>query len=350
MKELRIDRVEIKDCEEFVLPGDDSYVVAVHASGESGWYGPVSGAVAALIEARIAPFVVGNAVADHDGLLALLQGALGAPVETVASWAVGAVDCAVWDLHARAERCPVTALIDRASRCSSVPAYASWLKLDPDADAGLDAVRRTASQGWPFTKWSLRADTRLDTGANAERLASLVRRVTDAIGAPAAFDALWTWDGALAACFGETVDPAGLIWLEEPLATGDAWAYSILARSRTPVALGERLRLGDEPAPLLAVQALNALTLDVVGCSGITAAIRLTRHAIASGTPVYPHGRSLAPAVHLAAAFPDAIPAVEYQIQWEPRRQRLFTEPIECHAGRVVVPQGPGLGPVPRRR
>jgi L-alanine-DL-glutamate epimerase-like enolase superfamily enzyme len=266
------------------------------------------------------------------------------------SWAVGALDCAVWDLHARAEGCPVAALLSAAGHRASVPAYASWLRLDVDAAPNTDSISRVASEGWRFTKWGLRPNPRLDVEDDAHRLAMLVKGVAEVAGAPAAFDALWAWDQALTLRFSEVVDQAGLVWLEEPLSTYNLPCYAALAASGPSVALGERLHLGDDPTGLLRLTGLGAFTLDVVGCGGLTTATRLTEQARAAGVPVYPHGRSLVPAVHLAAAFPDAVAAVEYQVQWEPRRQQLFTETMPCDGGQVLVPVAPGLGPVPRRR
>ncbi|GAA3766780.1 mandelate racemase/muconate lactonizing enzyme family protein [Plantactinospora mayteni] len=350
MSRPRIESIETVDCSDLVMPGDDAYLIAVRAAGHTGWYGPVSGPVAILLDTCVAPFAIGVPVVDHDNLLIRLHRALGAPLGTLASWAIGALDCAVWDLHGRMEERPVSVLLGSSGDQSAVPAYASWLRLDLGAGFSARMVRRVAGQGWWFTKWSLRPDPQLDVEADAKRLALIVRQVSETVGAPAAFDALWSWDDALMLRFGELVDPAGLVWLEEPLNAYDMARYGALATPRPPLALGERLHLGDDPMPLLGLPALRAFTPDVVGCGGLTAALSMVRQAMAIGVPVYPHGRSLVPAVHLAAAFPDAVAAVEYQVQWEPRRQTLFVDPIQCDAGRALVPEAPGLGLTPRRR
>lgn len=348
MNDLLIDKVEIVDCADLVGPGDDAQLVAVHAAGLTGWYGPVSAAAAALLDGRVAALALGASVTNHSGLLARLRRGLGVSVGTPTSWAIGALDCAVWDLHGRAEERPVAALLAADVR-SHVPAYASWLRLDIHT-ADPETIGHVVRQGWLFTKWSLRSNRDLPVGEDSERMADAVHRVTEAVGSRAAFDALWTWDEALALGFAERVDHTEMIWLEEPLARYDAARYTDLVASCPPLALGERLNIGDDPSALLGLRGLSALTIDVVGCGGLTVAASLLAKATAVGVPVYPHGRSLVPGVHLGAAFPDAVAAVEYQLQWEPHRQRLFTDPLECNGGRIVAPSTPGLGPIPRRR
>src|SRR2546428_474443 len=77
----------------------------------------------------------------------------------------------------------------------------------------------------------------------------------------------------------------------------------------------------------------RAFTLDVVGCGGLTRAVELLEQACVAGIPIFPHGRSLIPAVHLAAAYPHAVTAAEYQLQWEPTRQLLYAEPWQPMRG-----------------
>ncbi|MBT1185738.1 hypothetical protein HET69_17425 [Streptomyces sp. CJ_13] len=63
--------------------------------------------------------------------------------------------------------------------------------------------------------------------------------------------------------------PAALVWLEDPAPTHDPRAYRQL---RTlPPAVGERLTLADDVPAVLAAIRPAALTLDVVGCGGLTA-------------------------------------------------------------------------------
>lgn len=93
----------------------------------------------------------------------------------------------------------------------------------------------------------------------------------------------------------------------------------------------------------------EAFTFDVVWCGGITEARGWLGAALDARVPVHLHGRAFLPAVHLAAAFPDAAGAVEYQVVWEPRRQRALRGTLRPDGGHVVLPDRPGLGMEVRR-
>ncbi|MGH8885165.1 MAG: enolase C-terminal domain-like protein [Egibacteraceae bacterium] len=349
MSEPLIDQVSVLDRSDLAGPGDDPHVIVVHAGGTTGWYGPVGHSVRTVIQHGLASLALGSPVTDHDGLVARLREGLRQSTEAAVSWAIGALDCAVWDLHGRIADQPVAALLSSSAVPRPVRAYASWLGLDVADSSEVNRMRRVAEQDWLFTKWSLRRDPRLDTDDDAERMAGIVRRIRKDLGSPAAFDALWGWDDALTSSFAERVDPTWMVWLEEPLEAYELERYEALG-SCPPLALGERLRIGGDPRPLLRHPHLVALTLDVVGCGGLTLAVELLREATTAGVQVFPHGRSLVPAVHLAAAFPGSVTGVEYQVQWEPRRRRLFATHVTCDNGRLRVPDSSGLGIVARRR
>jgi L-alanine-DL-glutamate epimerase-like enolase superfamily enzyme len=341
-----IDKVRVVDLRDWAGPGDDGLFVAVEGAGRTGWYGPIADDAARYIDAFIAEVVVGDSFIDHSVLHKALRQAIGTCANKAGSWAIGAVDCAAWDLHGQVAETPVANLLS-PSLISTIPLYASWLRLDLTDSSTLDAVARVGSAGWSFTKWGLRRGLVGDSPVEATRLARAARRVVAALGEAPAFDAIFTWDTQLMMAFVDQFDPAMLLWLEDPLATRDPGAYTDIGEF--PLALGERLLVGDNAAALLA-RRLRAFTLDVVGCGGLTRAVELVTEADAAGVPVFPHGRSLIPAAHLAAAFPQTIPAAEYQLQWEPIRQLLYTEPWLPLEGQLILPRTPGLGLTPRSR
>ncbi|GGJ90424.1 hypothetical protein GCM10010123_20370 [Pilimelia anulata] len=320
--------------------GDDHHFVAVTAGEWRGWYGAVSRPVA-VRAAKLASLLTGHSVDDHAGILAKLTPHA---VDSVDSWAIGALDCAVWDLHAKHTNLPVAALLTGQAP-AAVDLYASWLNLDLHRPYATRDMVELARQGWLFTKWALRRPfNRPDTAA--QDLATAVTQVAAIVGQPAAFDALFTWNNDLLRRFRSWVDLAALRWLEDPLAATDATGYRTFTR-RLPIAVGERLSLDMDPADVLGFGPA-ALTLDVVGCGGLTRAIGLAERAHRAGILTYPHGRSFVAGVHLAAAMPHAVRAVEYQLPWMPRRQRLLAHDWTPDSGRLPAPGEPGLGADPR--
>ncbi len=325
--------------------GDDDCFVVARSGRETGWYGPVSAPVASFVRDQIAEVVVGHSVEDHRELYHKMRAVTRIFPSATAPWALGSVDCAVWDLHARINQAPVAALLS-AAPAPRVRLYASWLRLDHCDPKSLPVIADIGRAGWSFTKWGLRRKADEPSVKEAKRLARAVHVVAAALGTAAAFDAVFTWDEAFMAEFASRVQTSALLWLEDPLPCPVISIYEMMGQT-VPLATGERLMDYDDGMPLLSAK-LTALTIDVVGCGGLTRANDLVKAASERGVKVYPHGRSFVPAVHLAAANPDAVPAVEYRLQWEPRRQYRYAAPLRPNRGVVTVPETPGLGARPR--
>lgn len=343
--DIRVDRVEV-----VTVPGFgscDRTFVAARAAACTGWYGPIAESYSRAAE-LLGPTVTGEPVTDHRRLSQLL-GSVCDPGDKASSWAAGAIDCAIWDLHGRLASVPVAGLL-AASPTSAVLAYASWLRLDVMDPGNMGAVAATAAHPWRFTKWGLHVDDPDAASVGASGLAAAASRSALHAGGQVALDAIGSWTPRLVEAFADHVDPSMLMWLEDPLPRHLLDQYQVLAATGLPFAVGERLLAGEDPTRLIDVVRPAAFTLDVVGCGGLTRAIDLVALAGSAGVPVYPHGRSLVPAVHLAAAFPDTVVAVEYQLQWEPVRRSLYAESWLPRLGQLRVPASPGLGATPRSR
>ncbi|MFM9572156.1 enolase C-terminal domain-like protein [Streptomyces turgidiscabies] len=346
---IRIDRIEVVDVRDVEPTDDDTAFVALHAAGETGWYGPVNTAIASYADKILAPTVIGADATDHQALRQCLLGPAVASPDPHAPWAMGAIDCAAWDLHGRLDGRPVADLLTAKTAHRSVPAYASWLTRELTGPVSSDVLREVLAGGWAFTKWGLRCPSPHDATEEARALVRAVEHAAEETGTRIAADAVGTWTPSLALAFAERVDPSALIWLEDPLPRHDLRVYGQLAATPAPVAIGERLSLREDPATVLDTTRPVALTLDVVGCGGLTRAVEVLATARARKVPVYPHGRSLVPGIHLAAAFPEAVPAIEYRLQWEPGRQRLYDHTWFPEHGHLRLPESPGLGTIPRR-
>ncbi|MEU2856099.1 enolase C-terminal domain-like protein [Streptomyces syringium] len=320
--------------------GDSRHAVLVRAGGAVGCFGPLDDLPAALVAARLGRAATGWPVADHEGLARHLFAQLGAHRPGLGSWAVGAVDCAVWDLHGVLEDAPVAALLSPGAMAGRVAVYASWLSLDLRTAEAAQAVRRVAGQGFAFTKWSLRA------GESPRSMAALAGQASMWAGHPVAVDALGTWDAALSRAVARALPAGAVRWVEDPLPETDCEEYRALRQtgSPLPVAFGERVASTAQAHRLLARCRPAAFTFDVAWCGGLTEAVRLLSLARAHAVPVHLHGRSFLPAVHLAAAFPGSAGAVEYQVVWEPRRQRALTHICQPRSGHIALSDRPGLG------
>ncbi|MEU0308886.1 enolase C-terminal domain-like protein [Streptomyces cyaneofuscatus] len=342
-----IDRVRVERLDEDVAGpwarGDSRFAVVVEAGGMDGVFAPVDELPAALVATWLGQSALRHPVTDHTGLLRRLLAELGPHAAGLGRWAVGALDCAVWDLHGRLADLPVAALLsDRPT--PQVPVYASWLSLDLNAASAAESVKATAGEGFAFTKWALR-------DAEVREIALLARRAAQWAGQSVALDALGTWGHLRTMDVAPLLDSEAVRWVEDPLARTDRTAYTRL-RCRSeglPVAFGERLSHVEDARALLEVCRPEAFTFDAVWCGGITEAQGWLGAAHDVRVPVHLHGRAFLPAVHLAAAFPHAAGAVEYQVVWEPRRQRALRGTLRPDGGHVVLPDRPGLGVEVRR-
>ncbi|MFI9626436.1 enolase C-terminal domain-like protein [Streptomyces sp. NPDC052042] len=337
-----IDRVRVERLDESVAgpyeAGDSRFAVVVEARGVAGVFAPVDELPAALVAARLGQSALRHPVVDHEGLLRRILAELGPHAAGVGRWAVGALDCAVWDLHGRLADLPVAALLSgRPAR--QVPVYASWLSLDLNSSSAAESVKATAEQGFAFTKWAIREERAYEIAQVAERAAAWV-------GKNVAIDALGTWGHVLATEVAPLLAPETVRWVEDPLARTDRAAYTRLCGQAEGlrVAFGERLTHVEDAVAMLEHCRPVAFTFDAVWCGGITEARGWLGAAHDATVPVHLHGRAFLPAVHLAAAFPHAAGAVEYQVVWEPRRQRALRGMLQPDGGHVAVPDRPGLG------
>lgn len=348
MTEPTLDKIETVQTTEAAVPGDDTVFVAAHGGGKVGWYGPVSTNVGRMVE-MMAASAVGTPIANHQGQGQRLREAMSDERWRLCHWAAGAVDCAVWDLHGRLVGQPVAELLAPCSARGPVPAYHSWLGMDLASVQAREALEQFAEEGWAFTKWGLRRRPGPTIASEVRGLVNAVAHAAQVLSGNFAVDAVGTWNPAISTAFAAEVDPSTLLWLEDPLPDHDVPVYRSLTSAGLPLALGERLMPGEDLPHLFGQAQPTALTIDVVGCGGLTRAAEITRAAHEAGIPLYPHGRSLVPGIHLASAFPDVVPAVEYRRQWEPRRQQLYIEPQTPEHGSLPPPASAGLGTEPRR-
>lgn len=321
----------------------DHLFVRVESGSHYGLYGPVAISIAELIAGRFANLVCGLDPFDHDRMHALWGSQVNR--DALDSCAIGSLDCALWDLHGRMEGVPVSQLISLNS-ATRVRAYMSWLGLDVRLPDAIHQISLAASEDWATTKWALRKHTTGPaTEEEASTLAGFAIRAANAAEAPVAIDALGTWDETTVIRFAHHIAPSAISWLEDPLPPQASPAeYRRLSISSVPIGLGEHIHTIAQADSMLGSAAPAVFTPDVVRLGGITVANIVLRLARKARIRTYLHGRALVPALHVAAAFPDLIAAVEYQRYWERQRQQFFKLPLAPDNGWLRVPSDPGLG------
>jgi L-alanine-DL-glutamate epimerase-like enolase superfamily enzyme len=164
------------------------------------------------------------------------------------------------------------------------------------------------------------------------------------------------WDVAEAAQCARAMEPLGVYWLEEPLATDDVDGYARLRR-RTDLRLaaGEMVRQAHEARDLIVRGGVDVIQTDVVLAGGIGGCRRVAALADLHRSTWSPHtwsnGYGLLANLHAALAFSTG-PFLEVPFdppEWSATaRDWLLPAPIEIDAdGMIAPPDRPGLGVEP---
>lgn len=225
------------------------------------------------------------------------------------SGAVGLLDCALWDLAAKAEGLPLYALLARRfgdGRPRPVPVYGSGGHY---ADGG------TAALAAELESYRARGFDRFKIKIGGAPLAEDLARIEAALGVAGsgdrlAVDANGIWDRATAGTWLAALAPYGLAWVEEPAAP---LAFDDLAAAAAgygqPLATGENLFSADETALLLRHGALRPdrdwLQMDISFCYGISGYLGILDVMAAAGwarTRAAPHAGHLL-ALHAAVGL-----------------------------------------------
>lgn len=276
--------------------------------------------------------------------LGLTEGRKGAAV-----CAMSAVDIALWDIVAKDAGEPLYKVLGGKHR-DRLRVYASTLfPEDPDdVEHVRREARRAVEEGFTAVKFGWGA-----YGESHESDLALLRAARETLGAERDLmidcGLCYRHDAKRARREIRALDEAvDLYFAEEPLYPDDHDGYAGLRDAcDTRIVAGERDATTYGYKELLTSGALDALQPDVARCGGVTQLRDVVTMAHAFGVPVIPHGYStdvlVAASAHVMATAPYE-PLLEYVIEESPLRWDLLEENLTLEDGRVVLPDGPGLG------
>ena len=334
----------------------DRPAVVVRVEDEDGAVGwgeawcnfPTCGAEhrARLIDTVLAPVIVGQKWAaprhaydrmlEGTRVLVLQTGEPGPLAQTIAG-----VDMALWDLTARRVGLPLWKFLG-GDGDGTVPTYASGL--NPDRPEVLAAEQ--ATRGYRAFKLKVGFGADLDV-ANLDAL-----RTAFGPDVPLMIDANQAWDEETALRMATLLAPFSPEWLEEPLpvdAPAETWAR-LADASPIPLAGGENLRGDAAFDAAIAAGSLSVIQPDMAKWGGFSGCLPLAQRIMAGGRRYFPHylggGLGLIASAHLLAAV-GGEGMLEVDSNPNPLREGLAA-PFPAHTdGRMVLPEGPGLGVEP---
>ncbi len=291
-------------------------------------------AVKALIDHDLAPLVVGRDADDIGGLWDLMwQRLLYVGRGGLASFAIAAVDVALWDLRGEREGKPLYALIGAEPR--EIPAYGSGVDLPKPLDALLAQVEEFMERGLPGVKVKI---GRPDFEEDVRRVAAVRDLVGDRV--DLMLDANMAWDADTALEHGRRLEQYDPFWYEEPTIPEDVPAHARMVRElRVPIAVGESLHSPYEFQRYADEGAVEVLQIDPITNGGITASLKALKTADESGLQTSSHYTDELSA-HLLCASKHPVYLEKHAFALDP----YLKEPQKVAYGRVRPTETPGTG------
>jgi galactonate dehydratase len=262
--------------------------------------------------------------------------------------ALAALDQALWDIRGKAWNVPVYRLLGGPTR-ERIRLYTHVGIYDPNLLE--EDARRDVADGFTAVKTGAWAgDAALPEAELNAAFADRVRRLRDVVGP--SVDIMIDNHGrsrpSAAVRLMEALQPANLLWLEEPTQPDDLESLARVraAGPKMDLATGERLYSKWEYAPLLERRLVDVIQPDLCHAGGITETKKIAALAEAYYVQVAPHSPqgpvSTAASAHLALAIPNFL-ILEF-VRSAPYRDRVLREPWVVRDGHLEVPDRPGLG------
>ncbi|MDQ4075415.1 MAG: mandelate racemase/muconate lactonizing enzyme family protein [Chloroflexota bacterium] len=346
---MKIERIEtayyrlpleaVGDAGHGILDTEELITLKLHAEGLEGHgysytIGRGGRAIRALIDHDLAPLLARQDARDIEGLWKLMwQRLLYVGRGGLASFAIAAVDVALWDLYGLREQKPLYALLGAEAR--DIPAYGSGVDLPKPLDELLKQVEGFLARGLPGIKVKVGRHDPRDDEARVGAVRKLIGEEVDLM-----VDANMSWSTDEALERGRRLEQYGLYWYEEPTIPEDVAGHARLARELdVPIAIGESLHSPHEFRRYVDEQAVEIVQIDPITNGGITASLEALKMADAAGLSTSSHYTDELSA-HLLCASSNPVYLEKHAFALDPYLQ----EPKQVVDGRVRPTETPGTG------
>lgn len=269
----------------------------------------------------------------------------------IASYAISAIDVAVWDLKGKVLGRSVLDLLGGPVH-DRLPAIASCHAHDEEIPAMVEEAQEWLSTGLQGVKvgFGKRGNARL--GYDHDRDVEYMKQMRLGLGSTKRLmiDNGWAvkWDVATAIRRTRAFEEWGLDWIEEPLGAWDPEGYANLrSKTTTLIAYGEKEWTLEGYERVLATGTVDVVGVDPGRAEGITGFRKVAERIEFYKRQANAHAWSSAicSAASLAVSFSNpAFKLFEFKPIRNPMQHDLVTVPFEHRDGWVYPPTGPGLG------
>jgi L-rhamnonate dehydratase len=327
----------------------------IHGWGEAccgSENGEAAYALKELIERGIAPKVIGQNPIEFRKVWELLyEATYWYGRRGLATFAQSAIDTALVDVAGKALGVKACQLLGGEYK-KEIPVYASLLFDMDDPEATAKKGEKYAKMGYRGTKFGWGMVPSKPFGADPRKDEEIIALIRERLGPKT-----WlmidvgryvNWSVPYAIRMGKMVEKYDAFWFEEPLPQDDMDGYSELARAvDVPVAMGEGLYTAYDFNEVIKRRAADVLQPDASKVGGMSEMRRVIELAHLNNIMWVPHNWSTAvntaASLHLAVSSPDGF-LCEFKQEPNPLVSSLVKRGFEVKRGKLLVPEGPGLG------
>ena len=269
----------------------------------------------------------------------------------IVSFAISALDIALWDIAGKSASLPVSAMLG-GTLMNRVPSCASVILDTLDLEALKEEFTGYRERGFSAVKGGWGQVPEVGFGTNRERDLKVAHVVRDAIGPDMGMaldvSALAKWSSNHAAAMAEDLLDVNLTWFEDALHHDDHEGYRrIKSRVSTALATGERCWTLHDYQRLVRSNAIDIILVDPGRVEGISGMKAIVDDALTQRVRFVPHSWSsainTAASIHVYAASTNGH-VFEIKPTPSPMQHELVEDPFEQKDGWIPVPDAPGLG------